>query len=773
MLSDRPVTGQSPSPIPGSRQPPPLSLSLSLLRRVLRWFRIPWRQTQDEAPATITGMRLAQGHPFSPGWYLVVLSAENADFPGAPWLRITDHDGTARSVPLTPIRPETYCRVTYLGHPVRHIALGLPSRRDGDSVRVNLWRAGPAWLVLWLARYRFGWRGMIPGLFQAAIVLPTRPHTALGRWLINDGQANLLAENRYDEWVQTCDTPDPADLLRLKNRAEALPDKPLISVVMPVYNTRPDLLADAIESIREQVYETWELCIADDCSPDSAVRDLLTRYQALDPRIRIVFRDRNSHISEASNSALALARGPFVALFDHDDLLPPHALLAVAETILAHPDADLIYSDEDHIDEAGHRHTAYFKPDWNPALILGHNMISHLGVYRRSLVLSLGGFRTGFEGSQDYDLALRVIEQTSADRIIHIPRILYHWRDTVGSTAVDADAKPYAWEAGKRAIEEHLHRTGRSGTVGRACFSYYRVKWTAPPQPPLVTVLIPTRDGLDMLRVCIDGLINRTTYTHWDAIVIDNGSVDPATLAYLDDLQQDPRFRVLRIDAPFNYSDLNNQAAALAGGDLLCLLNNDIVVIEPDWLDEMVQQMNPDVAVVGAKLLYADGRIQHGGVILGLGGVAGHYHQALPGTHAGYFGRAELTQDLCAVTAACLLIRRSVFQDVGGLNTDLAVAFNDVDLCLKVRKAGWRILWTPFATLYHLESATRGDDLPPEKRARFDRECTWMRKRWADTLDFDPYHNPNLSLYSPYPEPALPSRIHAMWATEPCDDKEA
>jgi len=360
----------------------------------------------------------------------------------------------------------------------------------------------------------------------------------------------------------------------------------------------------------------------------------------------------------------------------------------------------------------------------------------------------VGRFREAFDGSQDYDLALRVIEQSDASRIRHVPRILYHWRAVPGSAAHSAQAKPRAHERSLQALGEHFARQGIGAGVSSALGIYHRVRWPLPAERPLVSLIIPTRDRLDLLRRCIEGLRDRTDYAPWEAIVVDNGSEQPATLDYLCSLAADPRFRVLRDDAPFNYAALNNRAAALARGALLGFLNNDIGVIEPGWLAEMVSHaVRPGIGAVGARLLYENGQVQHAGVVLGMGGVAGHLHRFAEREDGGYFGRALLAQEFSAVTAACMLMPAAVFAEVGGFDAEsLAIAFNDVDLCLRIGAAGYRIVWTPYATLYHYESASRGIEDTRHKQARFRREVEVMQARWGRRLVEDPSYNPNLSL---------------------------
>ena len=555
------------------------------------------------------------------------------------------------------------------------------------------------------------------------------------------------ARNDYGEWVRRYDTLDAGGRSALRAAVEGLVRRPRISVVMPVYNPQPAWLLAAIDSVRGQIYPDWQLCIADDASSDPAIRPILERYAAEDPRIAVVFREHNGHIAAASNSALALAQGEWVALLDHDDRLAEHALFWVAEAINRHPEVRLIYSDEDKLDGEGRRSDPYFKCAWNIDLFYSHNMISHLGVYQAELVRAVGGFRQGFEGSQDYDLALRCLERIRPDQIHHIPRVLYHWRSHAESTAQDSAAKPYAMVAGERAINEHLARGKLAARVTLVGFGY-RIRYPLPDAPPLVSLIIPTRNGMPLLRQCVASILQKTTYPHYQILIVDNGSDDPATLAFLAEIGAEARVRVLSDPRPFNFSALNNAAVGDAEGALVALVNDDVEVITPDWLEEMASlALQPQIGAVGARLLYPDGTLQHGGVILGLGGVAGHAHKDLPRHHHGYFGRAALIQGLSAVTAACLVIRKAVYEEVGGLNeTDLAVSYNDVDFCLRVRKAGYRNVWTPYAELYHHESASRGHEDSPEKKARFAREIAYMKQQWGDMLRDDPAYSPNLTL---------------------------
>lgn len=569
----------------------------------------------------------------------------------------------------------------------------------------------------------------------------------------------------YDVWIGRYDRLRQRDIAAIRAHLAVLPAKPLISVVMPVYNTKPQYLRKAIESILAQFYPRWELCIADDASTDPEIKPILEEYGRADPRIKITYRARNGHIAAASNSALELATGEFVALMDHDDELPPHALYRVAVELDAHPDAEIIYSDEDKIDAEGRRHEPYFKTDWNPALLQSQNMINHLGVYRSALLRRIGGFREGFDGSQDYDLVLRATARTPAARIRHIPEILYHWRLLLKGDNFSMANAPAAQDAARRALVANLAETGVDAEVTSADELYWRVKRPLPQPAPKVSLIVPTRDRLELLRPCVDGLLERTAYPDLEVIVVDNDSRDPATLVYLEELEADPRVRVLRIGGAFNFSALNNRAVEVASGALVGLINNDVEVIEPDWLEEMVSQAaQPGVGAVGAKLYYSNGRIQHAGVALGIGGVAGHVHRnALPET-AGYFGFLRAVRDVSCVTAACMLVWTEIFREVGGFDeVNLQVALNDVDLCLKIREAGYRLIWTPFAELYHRESASRGSDMAARHIARFRREVTYMKEHWGRQLQDDPFYNPNLSLGSETFGLAFPPRAEKPW----------
>jgi GT2 family glycosyltransferase len=570
--------------------------------------------------------------------------------------------------------------------------------------------------------------------------------SAAGERLLR-GYAALHADgqNDYAVWCQRFAAPLQTD--EVARRIEHLPSRPVIAVLMPVYSPPERWLRRAIESVRTQSYPHWQLCIADDASPAPHVAKVLAEAAASDARIRTVRRTENGHISVASNSALALVDAHYVALLDHDDELHPDALLRMADAISCNPHAGVLYSDEDKIDEHGRRYEPYFKPRFDPDLLLGQNCVSHLGVYRTDLIRAVGGFRKGYEGSQDWDLALRCIERCGAENVVHVPYVLYHWRSIEGSTALAVSEKSYVIDAGRRAVVDHLARTGVEADVAVRPGGHLAALRRPPAPFPKVSIVVPTRDRVDLLRQCVDSVLRRSTYPDLELLVVDNNSVEPETQAYFDALGTEPRVTVLRYPQPFNYSAINNFAVRHATGAVLCLLNNDIEVITPGWLEEMVTQaVRPGIGAVGAMLYYPDDTIQHAGVLLGFSGVAGHLYAGWPRGTTGYMGRASLVQRLGAVTAACLVVRRAAWDEVGGLDEQLGVAFNDIDFCLRLDAKGYASLWTPNAELYHHESASRGKEDTTEKQARFKSEVDFMLKRWGSRLADDRAYNPNLCL---------------------------
>ena len=540
---------------------------------------------------------------------------------------------------------------------------------------------------------------------------------------------------RYQTWLERHQV-GAQEVARMRGAVGALPSTPLISVVTPVYNTDEVWLRKCVESVCAQVYPHWELCLVDDASTRPHVKALLEEYAASDPRIKVAHLDRNHGIAGASSHALALATGDFVAFLDHDDELPPEALFEVATRLNETPDLDLIYTDEDKLDVDGRRVDPFFKPDWSPDLLSSMNYITHLSVFRRTLVSDIGGFRLGLDGSQDYDLLLRFTERTQ--RIGHIAKVLYHWRKIPGSAAASNAAKPHAYEAARNALEDALRRRGWEGDVHMLRPGSYTVRYRLRASPT-VSIIVPTRDRWTLLQQCLRSIEEKTTYTRYEIIVLDNDSVEPETRRGLEAVAR--RHRVLPFPGAFNFSALNNYGAAHARGDYLLFLNNDTQVIEPDWLGAMLEHaQRPEVGAVGARLHYPNGRIQHAGLVLGIGGVADHAFRGLPADTFSYFGLATVVRNVSAVTAACMMVRRDTFDEARGFDERLEVALNDVDLCLRLRERGYLVVYAPRAHLYHHESGTRGRLHPPT-----DEELVW--KRWGNVIRAgDPYYNVNLTL---------------------------
>ncbi|MHB8219260.1 MAG: glycosyltransferase family 2 protein [Acidimicrobiales bacterium] len=553
-------------------------------------------------------------------------------------------------------------------------------------------------------------------------------------------------DRRYSSWVALYDTIDDAARDAIRQRVEALDHLPLVSVILPVFNTPENYLRQAIESIRNQIYQNWELCIADDCSSAAWVPKVLEEYAALDPRIRMVRREVNGHISEASNTALEMARGTWIALFDHDDVMAEHALALSVLALAGHPDAGILYSDEDHIDDDGVRSAPYFKPDFDPILLFGQNYFSHLSVIRSDLVSRAGRYRTGYEGSQDWDLVLRVVELIGADQVVHVPHVLYHWRIHPGSTSSSLSAKPYAAVAARRSVADHVQRSGRqAGVASIGTSSFNRIRWVIPEDAPRVTVVLLPRSGARLIR-CLDSVRALTTYPNFELVVVDDGGEWPQMRAFFRDFRN--AVRVIESTDDVSDATLLNNAVGSSTGDLVCFLHDDVEVVSDGWLEEMVGLvLHPGVGAVGAKLLYADGTVEHAGIVMGIGGTVGYVHRRANGLEPGYFGRAMLAQCFSAVSRSCMVVRRDAFESVGGFDGEhLSGAYLDVDLCLRLGEAGWRVAWTPFARLTHYESPTSPRETDGENSVRFAREIRHLQTRWEDALARDPAYNPNLSL---------------------------
>lgn len=583
---------------------------------------------------------------------------------------------------------------------------------------------------LWMLEHSPGLRAMLLHQFQ--------PFSATG----------------YRQWAALHDTLDEQDRAAIADAVARLPPT-RISVVTSVEGVGPAQVRATLASLQDQLHPHWQVCLAA-TAPDAAMAAALA--EAADERRARVVLCGAAGPAAALNAAGVLADGELVALLAPGGLLRPHALYEIAAAFAARPTLQLAYADEDMLDERGQRHTPVFKTAWSPDLLLGHNMLGRFAVFRAGLLRALGGLRESFGPAAMHDLALRASAALPASRIGHIPAVLTHH---MGELAPPG-------EAGRRAVQAHLDRTAPHG--GQAVPNpllpgYVRPVFALPEPAPLASLIVPTRDHADLLAACADALLNRTDYPALELVVVDNGSVEPDARDLLARLAADPRVRVLEHPGPFNFSALTNRGAEAARGEILVLVNNDITVITPGWLSEMVAlACRPDVGAVGAKLLYSDGRLQHGGVALGVGGVAAHLELFADRADTGYCGRLAMVRDVSAVTGACLAIRRDLYRAIGGMNErDLAVAYNDIDLCLRLRERGLRVVWTPFAELHHLESASRSWDLKPAELPRFQREIAYMQARWGDVLANDPFYGPNFSLRDGHYRLSAPRR-RKPWA---------
>ncbi|MCI8514208.1 MAG: glycosyltransferase family 2 protein [Lachnospiraceae bacterium] len=548
----------------------------------------------------------------------------------------------------------------------------------------------------------------------------------------------------YEKWRRET-AISGAELERQKNFV--FPVMPKISLAVPLYRTPEAYLRDMIVSLLSQTYGNWELCLADGSGEEGALEALVRKFGRGDVRIRYRKLEKNEGIAGNTNRALAMASGEWIGLLDHDDTLAPQALFEVVRCLNNDPRAELIYTDEDKTDGEGKRYREpHFKPDFNPDLLRTVNYICHFTVVKKDLLERTGGFREGYDGAQDYDLILRCCEQ--AERVCHIPKILYHWRCHENSTSANPESKRYAFEAGRRALLSHYERVGLKAEVFDGVSPGIYHSRFAFSGEPLVSILIPNKDHAEDLKVCVRSILDRSDYRNFEILILENNSCQAETFACYEELKREEKVRVIAWNHPFNYSAVNNFGAKEAKGEYFLLLNNDTEMINPEALREMLGYCaREDVGVVGAKLFFGDDTIQHAGIVLGIGGVAGHAFAGQPRTDYGYMSRAWCTQDYSAVTGACLMVKRSVFEAVHGLNEDLAYAFNDVDFCLRVRELGYLVVYNSEALLYHYESKSRGREDTPEKIARFHRETAYCLKRWGKILkEGDPYYNPNLTL---------------------------
>ena len=556
------------------------------------------------------------------------------------------------------------------------------------------------------------------------------------------GKENV-AEGGYEAWLAR-HKADKRVLRRQKHASFA--QKPLISIVIPLYCTPLPYLKELIESVRRQSYENWQLCLADG-SPDDKAKEFLEKHYGREKRIVYQKLEENEGISANTNAAAELAKGEYLMFCDHDDTLEPDALYEIVKAI-NDTDADVVYTDEDKVSMDGrHYFDPNFKPDFNLFRLRENNYICHIFVVRKSLTDETGMLRSEFDGAQDFDFILRCCEK--AKKITHIPKVLYHWRCHMDSTAADPSSKAYAYEAGRKAIREHYQRMGIDAKVDMTerpgwYRSHIKVQGN-----PMVSIIIPNKDHTDDLELCLFSMSRKSTYRNYEVLIVENNSEKEETFEYYKKLpERYPKVRVLTWEKEFNYSAINNFAAKEAQGEYLLFLNNDVEILTPDWIEEMLQNCQQEnVAAVGAKLYYPDDTIQHAGVVLGLGGIAGHIMCRASREDPGYFGRMISVQEISAVTAACMMVKKSEFDSVKGFDETFQVAFNDIDLCMKFRAAGKKIVFTPYAELYHYESKSRGLEDTPEKQFRFDKEVKRFQEKWAQQLEMgDPYYSPNLSV---------------------------
>ena len=522
---------------------------------------------------------------------------------------------------------------------------------------------------------------------------------------------------------------------------------PLFSIIVPIYNVERKWLDCLLTSIETQSYPHWQLCLVDDCSSEPHIRPWLRAISQQDPRIKVAFNSTNSGIASTSNHALSLGDGDYIALLDHDDELSPNALMENARLINARPELELIYSDEDKISLGGKHRSPFFKPDFSPDLLCSQNYMGHLIVAKRALIDRVGGFSQGIDGSQDYDLLLRLCEQTN--HIAHLPKVLYHWREIPGSTASAFAAKSYAWEAGREALVRHCARQNKEACVELGPYpGSYRIKY-AIKHDPKISIIIPFKDQGPLLEKCIDSLFRYTQWQNIEVIAINNLSEYDATIQTIDRLKNSP-FPITFVDYPypFNFSAVCNFGLTQASGEFVVLMNNDIEILDDGWLEALLEHaQRPDIGAVGGKLLYPNGEIQHAGIVLGIDGGAGHPFKGLPDHHTGYFLRHHLVHNVSALTGALVMIKKSRLLQAGGLDEDFAIAYNDVDLCLSLSQNGYRHIWTPYCRAIHHESISRGQDVDPIKKARHDAEKQRLRSKWPTIFtQGDPFYNPNLTL---------------------------
>ena len=548
----------------------------------------------------------------------------------------------------------------------------------------------------------------------------------------------------YGGWIKYNELKDADLKLQMKKQFK---NSPKISVIVPMYKTKEKFFKDLVKCMINQTYSNWELCLADG-SPEP--NENLKKYYEQDERIKYKFLGENKGVAGNTNSAIEMTTGEYIALLDHDDILADYALFEVINCINKYPNAEFIYSDEDKIDENDNRYDAYFKPDFAPDTLRCQNYICHFSIFKKELMDKLQGFKVDYDGAQDYDIFLRMSELTKTENIKHIPKILYHWRVHSESTAkLNSNAKNYAFEAGKKAIEDHLKRIGLEGTVSEGCIEgIYRIDYKVKGEPK-VSIVIPNKDGRDILKVCVDSILEKTTYKNYEIVIVENNSETEEIFEYYKQIEQNEKIKVVKYpNKGFNYSAIINYGVKESEGEYIVQLNNDTELITQNWLEIMLGFVQrEDVGAVGVKLYFPDETIQHAGIIVGIGGIAGNRFKSIPKDGHGYFAKESMIENLSAVTAACIITPKSIYEEVGWMDEKLAVAFNDVDFCLKIREKGYLVVYNPFIEFWHYESKSRGQENTPAKIKRFQGEISTFEQRWGEILEQgDPYYNINLSL---------------------------
>lgn len=548
-------------------------------------------------------------------------------------------------------------------------------------------------------------------------------------------------QEQYEIWMENNKLTDSEVEKQKKYKFDY---NPKVSIVVPMYNTNEIFFKELVESLENQTYSNWELCLADGSETQNEV---LKKYYENNEKIKYKFLNENKGISENTNAAIEIATGEYIGFLDHDDLLSKDALYEVVKVINENSDAEFIYSDEDKFDQDGERFEPYFKPDYSPETLACNNYITHFVVVKKELIDRVGKLNSEFNGAQDFDFVLRATNE--AKKVLHISKILYHWRVHRDSTANVADAKPYAYEAGQRAVEAHIKRIGKKGTAenGRDVPGIYKIKYEIDGNPK-VSILIPNKDNTNLLKTCIDSILKLTTYKNYEIVVIENNSEKKETLEYYDEISKCEKIRVINSGIKeFNYSAIINFGVKNVDGDFILQLNNDTKILAPDWLENMIgYAQNKEIGAVGARLYYEDKTIQHAGIIIGLSGIAGNSLVNLPyGKHV-YFGREAATRNVAAVTGACLLCRRELYEEVGYMDEEkFKVAFNDVDFCLKLLDKGYRNIYNPYVELIHYESKSRGYEYSKEQEERFEQEAENFKSKWKKYIAYDPYYNVNFT----------------------------